>query len=266
MQSAMKRTAGLLALALVVVLAAAPVLAQDDDEALERRVSRLENILEGDQLVELIDRITALENQVRELRGAVEEQRHRLDELRDRQRNLYGDLDDRLRELELALDRGAVDDGDGGDGGETAPAPETTEQAAEAPVTDAEGSDREDYQAAFDMLREGRYDAAARAFSQFLEAHPDSGYAANARYWLGEAHYVTRDFEAARAAFEQVREDHPQSNKAGDALLKIGFTQYEQEDYAAARETLQQVQQQYPDSAVARLAEDRLARMAEEGN
>lgn len=222
------------------------------DDELERRIQRLENILDGDQLVELIDQLGAVEQEMRELRGEIDEQNHRLRQLEQRQRNLYSDLDERVRDIELAADR------------PTATAPETVEQALADPATDAEGSEREAYQQAFNILREGRYEAAADAFADFLEAYGDSDYAANARYWLGESYYVNRDFEAALENFERVLDDHGDSAKAPDALLKVGYTQYEMGDRDAARETLDRVRQEHEGSSVARLAEERLVRMREE--
>lgn len=238
---------GVVACALVFSASAASA-----SEDLERRVQRLENILDGDQLVELLQQVRDVEDQMRELRGDIEEQNHRLEQLQQRQRNLYADLDERMRELELAVDRPA------------ASAPETVEQAAADPATNAEGDEREAYQAAFNTLREGRYAEAAEQFSAFLDNHGDSDYAANARYWLGEAHYVSRDFEAALTHFERVLEDYPDSSKAPDALLKVGYTQYELGNNGAAREALEQVTAEYAGSSVGRLAEERLVRMREE--
>lgn len=222
------------------------------DEDLERRVQRLENILDGDQLVELLDQVRDVQEQMRELRGDIQEQNHRLDELQQRQRNLYADLDERMRELELATDRPA------------ASAPETVEQAAADPGEAAEGDEREAYQEAFNTLREGRYSAAAERFQAFLDEHGDSDYAANARYWLGEAHYVSRDFEAALEHFEGVLADYPDSSKVPDALLKVGYTHFELGNRDEAREALEQVKDEYSGSSVGRLAEERLVRMREE--
>lgn len=236
----------------------------DDADELERRVKRLENVLEGDRLIELMDRLDDVEQELREVRGGLEEQGHRLEELQERQRNLYSDLDERLREVELAADRDASGGSDeGGDGGDSA-GPETVEQASAEPAAEAEGSEREAYEAAFDTLREGRYEEAAEAFSAFLDDYGDSDYAANARYWLGESHYVTREFDTALEHFEAVVDDHPDSSKVPDARLKIGYTQYELDETDAARETLQDVADEYDDESVGRLAEERLLRIREE--
>lgn len=248
--TAASRNVAAVALALALAFTGTAAVAS---EHLERRIERLENILDSDQLVEIIDQLNALEGQIRELRGEIDEQGHRLRQLEQRQRNLYADLDDRMRTLELEVDR------------PSAAAPETVEQATAEPAVGAEGSEREAYETAFNTLREGRYDAAARAFTEFLETYGDSDYAANARYWLGEAHYVSRDFGAALENFERVLEEYPDSSKVPDALLKIGYTQYEMGEHEAARETLNRVSEEYSGSSVGRLAEERLVRMREEG-
>jgi tol-pal system protein YbgF len=114
---------------------------------------------------------------------------------------------------------------------------------------------------AFRALRETRYADAAEGFSKFLDQYPDSTYAPNAQYWLGETYYVTRDFETALHFFQQLLDRYPGSNKQGDALLKIGFSHFELREWNQARAALEQVRSQHPDTTLARLAESRLRDM-----
>ena len=86
----------------------------------------------------------------------------------------------------------------------------------------------------------------------------------NAQYWLGEAYYVNKQYPESLAAFQRVVEKFPGSRKLPDALLKIGYCDYELKDYSAARSALEQVAAKYPDSASARLAQQRLEKMAAE--
>ncbi len=270
-------------LVLASAVAPAALAAESDGDAkLEQRVRRLENVVQSGQLAELIQRVRALEREIRELRGQMDQQGHRLDELRDRQRNLYGDLDRRLRDLELAQsDSGGGGDASGGDGDDADPetgasAAEAAENAAEKSVGEGETSgdqaagdarseaEREAYDAAFNKLKEGRYQSAARAFNQFLEEHPDGPYADNAQYWLGEAHYVTRDFQKALEAFRKVPSQYANSAKVPDARLKIGYSLYELGRLDEARAMLQKVREQHPNSAAARLAEDRIVKIERE--
>lgn len=272
-----------LTVAMSAVLAASPAaMAQEepDVQSFERRLQRLENIVNSGQLAEIVQQLDALSGEIRELRGEIESQAHRLDSLRERQRNLYADLDRRLRELEVT---GRVMEPEEGDG-ETAQADTGSDEAAEVAVQaaleantgdgDGDGqegerdpaAERSAYDEAFALLREGRYAEAADAFTQFLEDYPDGPYADNARYWLGESRYVTRDFTPALEAFRQVVENHPGSAKVPDARLKLGYTLYEMARYDEAREVLQTVVKQHPESAVARLAEERLVKMKNEGH
>ncbi|MFW5970088.1 MAG: tol-pal system protein YbgF [Halofilum sp. (in: g-proteobacteria)] len=270
----------------VVLVLCAPVQAAEDPttEELDRRVRRMENILDSGQLADLIQRTEELEKELRELRGELETQDHRMDELRKRQRNLYEDLDRRIRELEVAGeakesdddDDSGEDDSDGGDGdgddtdtGDSGSGSTASVEGGELSDSDGDsGSDpsdeREAYDAAFGMLKDGRYSEAASAFSDFVEKYPDGPYADNAQYWLGESRYVTREFEEALEAFRKVVSDHPDSGKIPDARLKIGYSLYELDRMDDAREALEEVVKEHDDSAVARLAEDRLLKIKEE--
>jgi tol-pal system protein YbgF len=125
--------------------------------------------------------------------------------------------------------------------------------------------ERAAYQKAFDLLKEGRYERANAAFRDFLKKHPNSGYAGNAQYWLGESLYVSRRFKEAAGEFQRVLKNYPNSNKAPDAMLKLGYTWYELRQFDAAKAMLEQLRELYPNSTAARLAAKRLERMKREG-
>lgn len=272
----MARTVRPFAACALAVAVALPAAAQDVGE-LERRVERLENIIDSGQLARLIQQINALEEEMRDLRGEIETQAHRIDELRQRQRNLYGDIDRRLRALEVAGTGADTEAGAAGSataGAEGADAASAAEEAAQAAAEDTVGDqdagqarsedERAAYDAAFELLKDGRYDEAAGAFARFVERHPEGPYADNAQYWLAESRYVTRDFEAALEAFRAVTESYPDSAKVADARLKIGYTLYELGRHDEARAALQRVVEQHPSSAVSRLAEERMLKIRRE--
>lgn len=269
------------ALALGVTLAlSAPAAVADEPttEELDRRMRRMENILDSGQIADLIQRTGELEREIRELRGELETQGHRMDELRKRQRNLYGDLDRRIRELEVAgaeAEESDDDDGDSGGGsssGDGGGAGSTASvEGGDLPDAGSGGdsesdpnAEREAYDAAFSLLKDGRYSEAASAFGEFVEKYPEGPYADNAQYWLGESRYVTREFEKALEAFRKVVSDYSDSAKVPDARLKIGYSLYELERLEEAREALEKVTQEHGNSAVARLAEERLLKIKEE--
>jgi len=220
---------------------------------LERRTEALERVVQNQSLVNMTQQVSALQRRNDELQGRIEELEHHSETTAARQRQLYADLDARIQELEAAVQasnaRGVMDGG--------------TLSPGQLPVPG--GSDRDNYQAAFELLKEQRYEPAAMAFQQFLVTYPESELADNAQYWLAESHYVTQMFSEALAEFTVVITKFPRSRKVPDALLKMGYCSYELEDWAAAREALTRVQEEYSDTTASRLAGQRLARMDEEG-
>jgi tol-pal system protein YbgF len=96
--------------------------------------------------------------------------------------------------------------------------------------------------------------------------YPASALLDNAQYWIGEAYYVTRDYDQAAQAFRAVGERWPNSRKAPDALLKLGYTQFEQKHLEDARATLNGVVQRFPGSDAARLAQERLQKLPAEAH
>ena len=227
---------------LAAAWAAGPALAQSKNErldALESRMAGVERQLANQGLLEMSRQIDALNEELRRLRGDFETLQHELERARTQQRDQYMDLDTRLRAAEAAL---------------------TTAQAATTP-----GSPEAEYQAAFNLLKDGKYDEAATALREFAVRYPRHELAPNAVYWLGETHYVRRDYPAALAAFESLLRDYPDTRKASDALLKAGYCQYELKRFGPARALLTRVVQEYPDTQAAADARERLQRLPAEG-
>ena len=228
-----------------------PVLIKLDE--LDRRLQAIERVVENQSLVQLNQQVAALERRADELQGMAETIEYETTSTADRQRQLYLDLDQRIQQLESSLQ--AMSRPNVLDGGNLAP--------GQLPIPG--GSDSENYRAAFELIKEQRYDDAAIAFRQFLQEFPDSDNAPNAQYWLAESHYVRQQFGEALSSFRQVIDKYPGSTKVADALLKTGFCNYELKRWDDARAALNQVQQEFPDTTAAALAVKRLERMATEG-
>ncbi len=220
------------------------------------------------RMVFLLERVEQLERELRQLRGDAEQTNHQLEEVKRRQRELYLDVDRRLRELELGASNRTTQSSTpatppaAGASASTPAAGSAPQAASAAPSAD----ERAAYEGAFTLLKEGRYPQSIEALQKFLKAYPQSGYADNAQYWLGEANYVSREYKTAAAEFEKVVSQYPNSSKVPDAMLKLGFTRYELQQWGEARKALEQVVSQFPNSTAARLAETRLQRMRKEGH
>jgi tol-pal system protein YbgF len=236
------RLAGPLTACALAWLVALPAHAQSRGERidlLESRMDGVERQLENQALLEMSRQVEILTGELRKLRGEFDQLQHELERARAQQRDQYVDLDTRLRAAEAAL---------------------AAAQSALPP-----GGPEAEYQAAFNLLKEGKYDEAATALRDFVAQNPQHELAPNALYWLGEAHYVRRDYPAALAAFESLLRDYPGTRKAPDALLKAGYSQQELKRFGPARALLTRVVEEYPDTQAAAEAQARLERLPPEG-
>lgn len=208
---------------------------------------------EGNAMLELLRRVEELQVEVQRLRADVDGLNHDMEAMKNRQRDIYLDIDRRMQQVEA-----------GGGRAPMAAAPVTTDPTAAASLIDANTA-RNAYAAAFKLLQDKQYDQAIAAFDDYLKQYRDSEYADNAQYWMGEANYVTRRFNKAEEAFSQMIQRYPSSAKIADAKLKLAFTYYEMARYDDARKALKRVIQEYPGTSSARIADERLQRMSREG-
>lgn len=244
----------------------------------EQRLQRLERFLDNSALIDMLQRVDSLQNEVAQLRGALEERDNALDAMRERQRKLYLDTDSRIASLEsgggggLDLDDlSDLDDLDSLDsvsseGSEvslnslTEPEPEPLPR----PQVD-ERQEKLEYQNAYDLLILGRNREAIAEFDDFLQKYPSGTYSDNAHYWLGEANYVERRFNEAIDRFNVVIFQYPASRKVPDARLRKGFALFELQRYAEAREELSRVESEYRGRSIAALARRRIEQMNNAG-
>jgi tol-pal system protein YbgF len=221
---------------------------------LDMRLARIERVMQNQSLLEVSNQLEALRADVRGMHNDVDQLNNGMETLRRQQRDMYTDLDQRMKVLEA---RGGVG------GGAPPPAADPLSGGGSASSSNPP-TDTSVYQTAFGLLKDSQYDRAIQAFQQFLINYPSSSLADNAQYWLGEAYYVNRSFPEAQSAFQRVVDKYPQSRKIPDALLKIGYCRYEMKLWEAAKAPLEQVVSQYPDEPAAKLARQRLDKMATE--
>ena len=117
---------------------------------------------------------------------------------------------------------------------------------------------REEYQLAFELLKDENYETARDSFIEFIRLYQDSDFVDDAKYWLGETYYAQRFFTQALKEFEEVLTKFPNSGKIPEALLKKGFCYFELGEVEKSRQLLKSVVNQYPDSSVSRLAVQKL--------
>ena len=260
--------------------------------SIQQEVTKMSRLIDNRAMIELMQTVEELASEINQMRGEFEQQTNDIGEIKKRQRELYLDIDRRLRGLESGATAQAaasapvevpgLNETSESEQAETttpetisAPSSSTgliadtnisSETNSSAPQTSASSSEEQAaYQAAFDTLKEGRYKKAKAELKRFLTKYPDSSFAGNAQYWLGEANYVTRDFDQGIIEFEHVLSRYPGSSKVADAMLKLGYTYYEKKQYNKAKVMLIELGKRYPKATAARLANKRLDRMRKEG-
>ena len=202
-------------------------------KSLDERIAQLDAAAK-DRAVDFAQLVDALRQDMTRLRGQIEVLVHRSETTDRRQKELYADLDQRLRKLEQQFEAKII----------------TPEREAQ--------KEKDAYEAALNQFKVGNYQASVAAFQTFVVNYPNSLLVPAAQYWIGNAYYATKDYRLAIATQQKVVEAWPDNVKAPDAMLNIASAQAELGEQKPARETLLSLIQKYPQSPAAAEAKQRL--------
>jgi tol-pal system protein YbgF len=181
--------------------------------------------------------------EVARLRGQIELLMNEVETLKQRQKDFYVDLDARLRQFETG-------------GTAAAPAPGT---AAGASASTDPAAESIDYEAALNLLKNGKTKEALAAFDSFTNRYPSGNFTAGAHFWAGNAALQSKDVASATRHFKTVMDKWPSDNVAPDAMLGLANSQQALGDATASRNTLKALTERYPQSNAAQVARQRLA-------
>lgn len=250
-------------LTVACLIAGAPVYAQAPvsdvtSGSLSTRMAALERMVEARANAQhsVQEQLDLLQNEVNELRGAVELHSHKLEQILERQRELYLEIDKRMEAvLANSANQMTMMSQQQQQGTYQAPTPQSTPSSSPP----AGAGENEAYDRAVNLiLRDKRYDQAIPEFEAFLQSYPNSEYAANAHYWLGQLLFNKQEWAASSAHFDKVVNRYTDSNKRADSLLKLGMIAQNQSNLARAQQLFEQVIREYPDTSARKLAEPRL--------
>lgn len=199
-------------------------------------------------------RLQQIETEMRDLRGQLEQQSFEIRQMKDQLERFTSDVELRMNDLEgqgggqrsggvanssgvrytapSSVNTGDLTDSSAGQGAGPTYQWSSSNNAAGAGQLGsytASGNSGGDmaaaiYENAFAMVKNRQYKAAQTEFESFLRDYPDHALASNARYWLGETHYVRGEFESAARVFAEGYQKDPKGSKAGDNLLKLGLS------------------------------------------
>ena len=249
---------------------------------ISERLEKIEKQLNNSALLEMLESLESLKTEINTLRGEIEVQTHTIDQLKQKQRDLYTDLDKRLERLgHNKIDENSPNDLqtlNANTAGEeltneenitdeetlvietTSDIGQKNETTSEEKIVDPKEAEKT-YRNAFKLLKESQYDQALVAFKNFLKDYPNDNLSNNAQYWIGEANYVMQNYEIAINEYQALLNTYPDSQKASHALLKIGYSYTELGNMADAKKILKEVIRQYPDTTASKLADERLSKI-----
>src|SRR6266545_2045524 len=206
--------------------------------AIEARLGQMDSSGQN-RVVDLAQLIESLRQDLANLRGQIEVLANQTETLERRQKDLYVDLDTRLRRLEQT---------------------QTQLQDKLSQGERSAAAEKQAYETALNQFKLGNYQLAITSFQNFMSNFASSELVPSAQYWIGNAYYAMRDYKGAIAAQQKMVKLWPENSKAPDALLNIASSQSELGQGNASRETLRALVKKYPSSSAAEQAKQRLIR------
>ncbi|HEU4709503.1 MAG TPA: tol-pal system protein YbgF [Methylophilaceae bacterium] len=241
-------------------------------QALEQRLSEVENVVKGQGLMDLLAQIDQLKQEVSNMKGQLEVATHNIEMGQQRQRDLYTDVDARLRKIESGATPAAAQPGTtegmtppagGPTAGGTPPAAgeASSMTATVAPTLEPAGggSEAKDFENAQALYQAGKYKEAFSAYEKFLQNYPNSSMAPEAQYALGYTQYSLKNYKAAMNTQQKLIKQYPTHKRVPDAMFSIANSQIQLSDVEGAKQTLKTLLTRYPNSEVAPSAKKRLA-------
>lgn len=195
----------------------------------EQRLDQLERANQVN--VELLNKVSELQDEVARLRGILDEQQHELGMINKRQESLFGDLDQRLDNISQNT---------GTEKKKLKEAVENNTKISSASVVD----DITAYNMAYDLVSNRKFEEAQIALSDFIWRYPNSELVANAHYWIGEIHLQnwrsnksdTLSLTKAKDSFNYVGSNYKEHHKSADSMVKLGMIAQEEGDTDRAKQ------------------------------
>ncbi|MDO9619886.1 MAG: tol-pal system protein YbgF [Pseudomonas sp.] len=211
----------------------------------------------------LFNQLQQMQDEIAQLRGALEEQQNEIQRLKQESLERYQDLDRRVSGGAAGAATGQNSSTAGAINASGTPVPPAAGQT-QAPASNEPADPAKEklfYEAAFDLIKAKDFDKASQAFTAFLRKYPNSQYAGNAQYWLGEVNLAKGDLQGAGQAFARVSQTYPSHAKVPDSLFKLADVEQRLGNSDKAKGILRQVIAQYPGSSAAQLAQRDLQRL-----
>lgn len=206
---------------------------------LKQRIERIEqqNITRSQLQSEMSIQLIALQKEVRELVGLVEENGFKLKQIQDRQRDLYRDIENRLANPSQTASSANTSSS------KTKLDRKNTNRSAQKSTV--KKGERAEFEAAFKLVRTKKYDEAIIAFEIFSEKYPRGNFSDNAQFWIGQIYFAQSKLPEAEKQFNLFREKFPDSSKSAAVLLSLAKIKRKQQKWQEAKDFYNQVINNY---------------------
>jgi tol-pal system protein YbgF len=212
---------------------------------LEARIVNLEAVIKSGSLNDMLNQIELMKQDVSKLRGDMETLRHLNATVEQRQKDLYQDLDGRLRRIEEKSTAGSL--------------PTPNKVAETPPIPEIKvPSDQEVYDQANVLLDGLKNKEAFQAFTDFIKQFPNSALLPDAKYALANAQFNLKNYKATIGTYQKLLDQHPDFEKNPEALLGLANAQIQLALIPEAKKSLKDLIKKYPKSDVIQNAQKRL--------
>lgn len=212
---------------------------------LEARIVNLEAVIKSGSLNDMLNQIELMKQDVSKLRGDMETLRHLNATVEQRQKDLYQDLDGRLRRIEEKSTAGSL--------------PTPNKVAETPPIPEIKvPSDQEVYDQANALLDGLKNKEAFQAFTDFIKQFPNSALLPDAKYALANAQFNLKNYKATIGTYQKLLDQHPDFEKNPEALLGLANAQIQLALIPEAKKSLKDLIKKYPKSDVIQNAQKRL--------
>ena len=239
---------------------------REDLEVLQRQAYRQQNSgnVAGASSGNVQQRLSQLEETVREVSGRMDELEHKFKQVDERFKLLNQDIDVRFKLLEGKPIKGnGIGTESKGKRYEAPTAKNAPKSVVGEAVTgedlapielpkkekakeDKKRSAQEIYQSGMDAFNAKKYDAAEQDFNLILKDYPKDKLAGNAQYWLGEVYFSREEFAKAAVAFGKGYKNYKDGNKGADSMYKLGVSMQKLDKKAEACAAYQSLPSEFP--------------------
>ncbi|PPC97464.1 tol-pal system protein YbgF [Methylotenera mobilis] len=189
-------------------------------------------------LADMQSQLDALKQENARLKGELEVANHKVETALQRQKDLYTDIDERLRKLESA--------------------PVAEVAAPPAVVVEKNTQEYQLLELANGLSKESKHKDAFKEYDKFLKDYPNSSLAPEAMYGLGYSQFALKNYKSSIATQQKLIDTYPDSPKVPDAMFNLANSQIQLGLVPGAKKTLRDLVAKFPNSELTPTAQKRL--------